>query len=186
MSLGRLEAYEKTLTDEGILLIPKSESRLQKLIDRILRVLTFGGQNRYMSDYVTTLGRRIYLPANWSTLEPDVRYCILRHEMVHVAQFRRYTWPGMALLYIFLPLPFGWAAGRAWLEWEGYQETLRATWEVFGEDAAKSLSLRQDIIRRFTGPDYGWMWVHGKTIERAIDRHLDRLENFFSKKDAKN
>lgn len=156
--------------------IPKAESRLNRLIDRVLRVLTAGGQSSYMSQYVTTLGSRIYTPANWATRPPSVRYCVMRHEAVHIAQFKRYGWLGMTLLYVLLPLPFGFAAGRAWLEWEAYKETIIATWQVAGPDAARSQALRDDIVRRFTGPDYGWMWLRGKTIEDAVTRFLLTLE----------
>jgi hypothetical protein len=172
---GRLESYVEELEAHGIRLIPKSQSSLNRWIDRVLRLLTCGGQDRYMSDYVTTLGKRIYLPSSWDRIPPDEQYCILRHERVHVRQFRRLTWPGMVLLYVFLPLPMVFAAGRAYLEWQGYKETLTATWEVYGPDRACDGALRREIIGRFTGPDYAWMWIWSRTIDRAIDRHLARL-----------
>jgi len=145
-------------------------------VDRLLRVLTLGGQRRFQDEYVTTFGRRIYVPRRWRELPPGERYCILRHEAVHLAQFRRLTWPGMFILYLLLPLPVGFAAGRAWLEWEAYRETLVATWQVHGREAARSPRLRDSLIRRFTGPDYAWMWLRGATIAKAIDRALARLD----------
>ena len=156
--------------------IPKSESRINRLIDRTLRLLTFGGQSSYMSHYVTTLGSRIYTPDNWDSRPPEVRYCVMRHEVVHVTQFKRYGWLGMTLLYVLLPLPFGFAAGRAWLEWQAYKETVVATWQVAGPEVARSDALREDIVRRFTGPDYGWMWLRGRTIEEALSRFLNELD----------
>ena len=172
------QAYIKSLQErfKGFQVIEKSESRLQRVIDRLLRVITFGGQSAYMSEYVTTLGTRIYTPSNWSSRPAAHRYCVMRHEAVHVAQFRRYGWLGMGTLYLLLPLPVGFAAGRAWLEWEAYRETLIATWQVAGKEAAHSEALRADILRRFTGPDYGWMWLRAKTIDAAITRCLAELE----------
>ena len=82
----------------------------------------------------------------------------------------------MVLLYVLLPLPIGLAAGRAWLEWRGYRETLDAHWQLYGADAARAESLKKEIVRRFTGPDYAWMWLLGSTIERAIARHLAHCE----------
>ena len=116
------------------------------------------------------------------SIDPDERYCILRHERVHVAQFRRYTWPGMIFLYILCPLPFAFAPGRAWLEWQGYRETLTATWEVFGPERASAASFEDEIVRRFTGPDYGWMWMRGRTISKAIRKHLKALHDANEKK----
>lgn len=172
------EAYLEGLRARfpGFQVIAKSESPSQRLIDRALRVLTFGGQSRYMSDYVTTLGATIYTPERWHTRSAAERYCVMRHEAVHVRQFKRYTWLGMSLLYLLIPLPFGFAAGRAWLEWEAYRESVIATWQVAGKEAARSQAFRADIVRRFTGPDYGWMWLKGSTIEAALSRLLDELE----------
>lgn len=160
----------------GLRVMPKGESRFCRAVDRALRILTFGGQDRFLDSYVTTFGRRIYVPDRWLELSPGERYCILRHEAVHVAQFRRFRWPGMIALYLLLPLPVGFAAGRAWLEWQGYRETLDAHWQLYGADAARAESLRRGIVRRFTGPDYAWMWVLGRTVDRAIARHLARRE----------
>ena len=172
------EAYLDSLRERypDFRVIAKAKSPLNQAIDKVLRLLTFGGQSTYLSHYVTTLGARIYTPEDWERRPPKVRYSIMRHEAVHIAQFKRYGWLGMSLLYTLLPLPFGFAAGRAWLEWQAYRETIIATWQIDGSDAARSQVLREEIIKRFTGPDYGWMWLRAKTIEGALDRLLKALE----------
>lgn len=164
------------LTDPKLRIIPKDESRLNRVIDKVLRALTFGKQNTYLTQYTTTLGNRIYVPSSWSYMAAGERYCTMRHEVVHVRQFRRFTWPGMALLYVLLPLPAGFAAGRAAIELEAYRESLRATWQVYGAAAAKSEAMLQHIVDRFTGPDYGWMWLHGKSVRRALEKTLRELD----------
>jgi hypothetical protein len=124
---------------------------------------------------VTTLGHTIYVPDDfdgWS----EARACqILRHEAVHVAQFERLGWPLMVLLYGLLPLPLGLAYFRARLEWEPYEETQRAVAELEGIEAARSPALRAELLRRFTGPDYGWMWPFPATVSRWIDEALEAL-----------
>lgn len=161
----------------GFRLVRKGESRLQAAIGRLLRILTFGGQSAYVDRFVTTLGRAVYVPDDWQErVPPGDRYCTLRHEAVHLEQFRRLGFPLMALVYVLLPIPVGFAAGRALLEWHGYRETLRATWEVFGPERARDPALHDAIVRRFTGPDYGWMWLSGRTVRAAIGRTLTRLE----------
>jgi hypothetical protein len=159
-----------------LVVIEKGRSGLCRWIDRALKVVTFGKQNRFLTSYTTTLGRRIYVPDDWERYHPLDRYLILRHEAVHVRQFRRFTWPGMTLIYLLLPLPMGLAAGRALIEWEAYRETLVATWQVKGEAAARDPALTDHIIARFTGPDYGWMWVFGGQVRRAIAKTLRDLE----------
>src|SRR5262249_12017322 len=96
----------------------------------LLWALTFGGQRTYRTDYVATLGHTIYVPADFDRWEPAHALSVLRHELVHVAQFERWGFLGMVLLYGLLPLPLGLAYGRARLEWEAYRETLRAVAEV--------------------------------------------------------
>jgi hypothetical protein len=66
------------------------------------------------------------------------------------------------------------AYGRARIEWEAYEETIRATAEVAGLDAARRL--RDEIKRRYVGPDYGWMWPFPATIDRWFDEALARVE----------
>lgn len=157
-------------------LIAKGDSKLCKLIDRTLKVITFGGMRAFQTSFVTTLGQRIYVPDDWPAWPAGERYCILRHEAVHVEQFRRFSLGLMVLVYLLLPLPVGFAPGRTWLEWQGYRETLRATWQVYGRDSARSTATIEHIVARFTGPEYAWMWVSGWHVRRWIARELDRLE----------
>ena len=147
---------------------PKSASRAQAFIDHALRVLTLGGQDRYLSEYVTTLGTTIWVPASWEAWSYRSRYKVLRHELVHVRQFERFTWVGMVLLYGFFPLPAGLAWGRAMLEWEAYAVTLEVEAELDGLAAASDPALHEEIVSRFTGPDYGWMWPFEGWVRRRI------------------
>jgi hypothetical protein len=136
----------------------------QRLIARLLRVVTLGGQDRYLSRYVTTLGHTILVPDDWDDWEPGSAYEVLRHEAVHVAQFERYGWLGMIVLYGLVPFPLGLAYFRARLELEAYRVTIEATAEVDGLEAATSAELREHVLLRFTGPDYAWMWPFPETV----------------------
>ncbi len=156
-------------------LVPKRGVPLQRAIDRALRVVTLGGQDRYLTEYVTTLGDTIYLPDGWDALPARTRYLILRHETVHLDQFVRWGWLGMIVLYGLVPLPVGLAYGRARLEWEAYAETLRATAEVDGPEAARAPELADEIVARFTGPDYAWMWPFPGQVRRWIAACLGTL-----------
>jgi hypothetical protein len=95
---------------------------------------------------------------------------------VHVQQFERWGWIVMILVYGFFPLPAGLAYGRARLEMEAYRETLRAVAESEGIDQARDPALIAQIIRRFTGPDYGWMWPFPRMVRRWIDEALAEIE----------
>jgi hypothetical protein len=153
----------------------KSDHWHQRAAARALWVLTLGGQRTYLSRYVTTLGHSIYVPDDFDDWHPDHAWQVLRHELVHVQQFERLGWVGMILVYGFFPLPAGLAWGRARLEWEAYRETLRAVVESEGLAAARDAELHRQIIARFTGPDYGWMWPFPRSIQRWIDAALDEI-----------
>jgi hypothetical protein len=154
---------------------PKADSRLCRLLDGALRAVTLGRASRFMTDFTTTLGRTIFVPAGWERLDAAERYCILRHEAVHVAQFRRWTVPGMALLYILFPLPFCFAGARAAFELAAYRESLRAMRAVGRLPKAREEAVVAWIAARFTGPDYGWMWLSGGMVRRALRKTLREL-----------
>jgi hypothetical protein len=103
------------------------------------------------------------------------RVILLRHERVHLRQRRRYGAFLMTWLYLIPFFPLGLAYGRARIEWEAYEETLRATAELLGLEAARSPSLRAQIVHRFTGPEYGWMWPFERSVQAWYDRALENL-----------
>lgn len=141
-----------------------------------LIIVTCGGQRRFLDGYYTVLGDTLYVPGSWDQLASADRVILLRHERVHLRQRRRYGTLGMALLYLLPFFPLGLAYGRARIEWEAYTETLRATAELLGLEAARDPCLRARIVTRFTGPDYGWMWPFRAQVERWYDAALAQIE----------
>lgn len=156
--------------------VQKDTDSLSQCIDIILKIITLGGQRSYLDGYYTVLGDTLYVPAAWAHTSPIDRVITLRHERVHLRQRRRYGFPLMAFLYLVPFFPLGLAYGRARLEWEAYEETLAATAELAGLEAARSPALRARIVGRFVGPDYGWMWPFPKQVARWYDAAMLRLE----------
>ena len=153
----------------------KESDRLSRWIHRGLVVLTWGGQKAYLSRYVTTIGQTLYLPSDWASRSAQSRYITLRHEAVHLRQFRRLGLWGMSALYLFPLFPVCLAIGRAHLEWEAYAETFRATAEQYGLAAAQHPRLREHVKKQFVGPAYGWMWPFPTMVDRWIDDVLAQL-----------
>lgn len=152
----------------------KRDSGLQRAIHVALRVLTLGGQRVYLTGYYTVLFGTLWVPDAWDHLDDVGRYVLLCHERIHLRQRRRMGDLVMAVLYLFWFFPVGLAYGRARIEWEAYEETMRATYEIRGRDA--TLALRPWLLARFTGPDYGWMWPFPKAVGRWFDDALARLD----------
>jgi hypothetical protein len=177
---SRYDAYCDDLRREipGFRVVRKDRSWLHRAIDRVLRVVTFGQMTDYLDSYQTTIGKTVYVTADWDDRDPDDRYVTMRHEAVHLRQFRRYTVPGMALFYILLPLPMGLAYFRMRIERTAYEETIRASAEVWGAEYAASAELRDHVIDAFVGPAYGWMWPFRRAIERWYDRVVRELDRY--------
>lgn len=175
------EAREARLLEEiqrefpGFRLIRKDTSRSQRLIHHALVIVTCGQMRDYLGGYHTTLGQRVYVTPEWERLGAERRYRVLRHERVHMRQFARYGWVGMAVLYLLLPLPLGVAYFRARFEKEAYAETLRAIAETEGVDAIRAPRVRDGILGQFTGPAYGWMWPFRRSLERWYDGVIAEL-----------
>src|SRR5688500_14697448 len=125
-------------------IIKKPESRFQRMIDRLLKIVSVGLIKDYLDGYHTTVGQRIYVTGDWEQISRNRRYLTLRHELVHVRQFRRFTLPLMALLYVLLPLPAGLAWFRAHFEKQAYAEEIRATAELYGKQHVSEPAFREN------------------------------------------
>ncbi len=158
----------------GFAVLRKRDSALQRAIAFALAIVTLGGQRHYLTRYHTVLFGRLWVPDAWERMSDDERYVLLRHERVHLQQRRRMGDVLMAFVYLvpFLPLFLAW--GRARIEWEAYVETIRATAEVRGLDAARALEA--EIVRRYVGPDYGWMWPFPGAVRRWFREVIADLE----------
>jgi hypothetical protein len=173
----RYDALVEALRAElpGFRIVRKDRSWLHKVIHVALRAITLGRMRSYLDGYQTTIGRTVYVTSDWDDWEPDRRYVTLRHEAVHLRQFRTFSLPGMAVLYVLLPLPLGLAWFRAHFEKQAYAESIRAAAEVWGRDYPRRADYRSYVIDQFTGPSYGWMWPFRAGLERWYDQVLASL-----------
>ena len=171
--------FIETIRDEfpTFRIVPKQGHGLSRAIDLVLKAITFGGQRSYLTRYHTVIGNTLYVPPTWQQMSDLDRVILLRHERVHLRQRRRYGSVLMTFLYLIPFFPLGLAYGRARIEWEAYEETLRATAELCGIEAASSQHLRAHIVARFTGPDYGWMWPFERSVQAWYDRALANLSS---------
>jgi hypothetical protein len=154
--------------------LAKRTSAPQRAIALFLATVTFGGQRHYMTRYHTLLFGRLYVPDAWESMGDLDRYVLLRHERVHLRQAARMGNVRMAVAYLLPILPLFLAWGRARIEWEAYEETIRATAEVYGIDHARALEA--EIVRRYVGPDYGWMWPFPRVVRRWFHEVIQSLE----------
>lgn len=156
-------------------IVRKDRSVLHRAIHRALIVLTLGRMRSYLDSFQTTIGATVYVTPDWDDWDPERRYVTLRHEAIHLRQFRRFTLPGMTVLYLLVPLPMGLAWFRARFEKEAYAESIRAAAEVWGPAFPARAAYRDYVLTQFTGPAYGWMWPFRRGLERWYDQVLAGL-----------
>jgi hypothetical protein len=173
-SVDRYDALVAELREEipGFRVVRKDRSALNRVIHGLLYAITFGRMRTYLTDYQTTIGRTVYVTPDFDTWDADRRYVTLRHEAVHLRQFRKYTLPGMSFLYLLVPLPVGLAWFRAHFEREAYAESIRAAAEVWGSAHPRQPAYRAHVVAQFLGSAYGWMWPFRRQIERWYDQIL--------------
>jgi hypothetical protein len=176
-AMDRYERLVAALREElpGFRIVRKDQSRLHRAIHYTLIAVTFGRMRAYLDSYQTTIGKTVYVTSDWDDWDADRRYVTLRHEAVHLRQFRKLTLPVMAVLYIFIPLPMGLAYFRARFEKQAYAETIRAAADVYGPQLPRSADYRKYVIDQFVGPNYGWMWPFRRHLERWYDQILAGL-----------
>lgn len=158
-------------------IVYKRDSGFSRLLDVLLRLVTFNRMRTFITHYHTVIGDTLYVPESWTRMSAVDKVILLRHERVHLRQRQRLTFVGMACVYLLPFFPLGLAYGRARLEWEAYTETLRATHELLGAEAAQDPRLRDHIITRFCCADYGWMWPFRKQLNRWYDQVLNSLQD---------
>jgi hypothetical protein len=124
---------------------------------------------KFMTEYTTVIGWKVYVPETWPTWDWRTRASILRHERVHMRQLRRHGFLLHAVLYLFVPFPFLFAYYRTRFEKEAYEESLHAEVEYWGKECLTP-DRRERMIRRFVREPYFWAWPWRRSIERWYDR----------------
>ena len=77
-----------------------------------------------LRSYWLTIGNTIYYPD--SVENPTDEHALIRHELVHVQQYEKYGTLLFIFLYLFVPLPIGFAYFRWYFEREAYLVNIKA------------------------------------------------------------
>ena len=160
-------------------LVEKKNSWFMKVIAFLLKVITFGRMNTFMTSFTTTIGYTIYTPSTWVSRSYISRAETLRHEGVHMRQLMRMGWLGFTFMYLLFVFPVGLALGRYLLESEAYEESLRAVADYYGVEAIRDEDLKKGIVDHFVSAEYFWMWPFRKNVERWYDEFVSELERTY-------
>jgi hypothetical protein len=156
-------------------LVPKEKSSFMRLLDLLLRIITFGQMKAFMTTFTTTIGNTIYTPSVWPMKPAKSKIIILRHERVHLRQRARLgLWYSVS--YLLFPLPAVFAYCRMKYEMEAYAESLQAISDIHGMSTLKSEALKDAYVKHFTGPEYFWTWPWRGRIERWYDETAKSIQ----------
>jgi hypothetical protein len=157
-------------------LIPKVESTFMKVLDFLLKLITFWQMKSFMVSFTTTIGEKVYTPATWERASEVSKIITLRHERVHMRQKKKYTSVGFSFLYLFFPLPVGLAYFRKKFEMEAYAESIRSLALYHSIDLVKRVKIRGQFVDHFLTAQYFWMWPFRFAVERWYDGVVKELE----------
>ncbi len=160
---ARTERLQAALKAEipAFRVIYKDESRLHRAIAAVVRPLNA----RYLQDYTTVIFGSVAFPSRaWRAQIGELAiYEVLRHEAVHLRDARRFP-VLFELSWLLLPLPTLLTA-RAYWEWRGYAESMRARVEL---GLPVDDAWIEHVVQRFVGADYGFMWPFPAMVRRRF------------------
>lgn len=163
---NRFDDYAVALKQEfpKFKIVEKGSSGLMRFLNFFVKLWN----PRFMTNMTTVLGTTVYMPQY--LIGTDDGYVILRHEAIHMRDFKKW-WMLMPITY-FIP-PAGPSMKAIW-EFRGYKETLRV-WHELGwrtDDA-----MIDWLVSQFTGPAYLWMWPFKASLTKKFKAERDRLRN---------
>ena len=150
-------------------IVQKSDSWLMRAIGTFLKVVSFGQNTTFMTDFVTTINHTIYVPTAYSIWRQETRDAVIEHEKVHIAQADKYTFLFFAFLYVCMFFPIGLAYFRMKFEQEAYAVTLKCYYASYGAAYIQLPEVKASMVSYFTGPSYLWTWPFKKSIETWYD-----------------
>lgn len=174
-SMLYMQTYQQLRKDYGLRVTSKDQELrwLWKFIHWFLYIVTFGKQDGFLKRYTTTLGRTIYYPCGWKIEQTTDNDCaVLEHEADHVHLNYQCGLGNiyigsvvMGLLYLFFPLPIGFAWFRYYAERRAYKISYYAGLKLgHTPDVSK-------YIQQLTGPNYLWTWVLKKQVRKWFEKN---------------
>lgn len=165
----------------GVKIVLHKNSRLMTVIHWILRNVF--RQKHVSESYTTTIAKTIYVPNTFNKWHPNAQYKLLRHELIHLRQFRKWPFPFLGIpvlwwfncvifsfFYLFvLPLK---VTFRARFEKQAYTQSLLSAFELGQinlENPDEWKVWAEDMERQFGTGAYFFMARKGEGAKFAYD-----------------
>lgn len=169
--LGEYVKIAKEIEAEfpGFEIVAKENSTFMKVLDVVLKLITFWQMRTFMTKFVTQIGSNIYTPKGWDERHALSRAATFRHERIHLRQQKRYGSFMFTLRYLCWPLPAVLALGRRDIEMEAYVESIRARAEYFGDATLDDHDYREHLVGHFLSSNYFWTYPFRRKLETWYD-----------------
>ena len=145
-------------------LVEKENSKLMKFLNFFARLW----MPTFLTTVTTVLGYTVYMPK--AQIGTDSGYVILRHEAVHMRDFKK--WWYLQTITYFIP-PAGPSMKAIW-EFRGYMETLRVWHELGWSIDDEHIDW---LVSQFTTSAYLWMWPFKASLTQKFKAERDRLNS---------
>ena len=157
-------------------IIKKTDSSFMKFLNVLLLIITFGQMKSFMTEFITTIGYKVYVPKDFDSWPESNRFLTIVHESVHMKQRKNALLGGFgfSFAYLFLPLPAFFALCRLRYEIEAY-----ATDAVFGHRVYhfSKESRAKEVAQLLSNSSYFWTWWSDKEVESQMLEKIKEIEN---------
>jgi hypothetical protein len=143
-------------------LVQKENSKLMKFLNFFIKLWN----PAFMEQFTTVLGYSVYMPI--SVRDTLVGYEVLRHEAVHMRQFKKW-WLLQTISYGILPIG---PSFRAYWEYQGYLENIKVRSELGWPMGDAYIDW---LVSQFTGRAYLWMWPFKASLTKKFKAERARL-----------
>jgi len=164
-----LDLLLASIASQGVKIVRKDQSKFWRFLGWLVKVVTFGKNDSFGTDFTTTIGKTIAVTPDWPTWAPEDKLETITHEMVHVGQYKKFTLVGMSLLYLLVFLPFGLAYFRYRFEREAYLTEYKYT---IAKGWGTKDALIESGVSELSGSDYGWAWLSKSGIRKWFQANL--------------
>jgi hypothetical protein len=148
-----------------------------KTLHYIVMIVTFGGNRNFLEGYYTTIGPWVGVPKDWESRGHLGRAAVLEHESIHIKQCKKFGLgnvylglPLYTILYLLLPLPFGFAYFRWRFEREAYTHGIN--FRIRHRPDERTRLIENAVIELSSGR-YGWTHPFPKRARAYFEEHVN-------------
>ncbi len=159
------------MDQQGVKIVRKDQSTFFKILGWLVYAFTFGKNSSFTTGYITTINKTIGVPSTWDSFGDLAKLEILTHEMVHVAQAKKWTFILFGFLYLFIFLPLGLAYFRYVFEREAYVVGFKKLMQYDPSPETRARCIDHGVTNMTTG-QYGWAWPFPKSVRAWFESQL--------------